>query len=106
MLMYNVSQVLLQGRVFTRGRTANTVEVHAPVLPSINVANADYDTVSSQTDSSDSMLSDYLNLYDPPPARIEVSSSLSSKRKNNLFVFYTFTFICLSQIQRLVWLQN
>ncbi|XP_060870580.1 E3 ubiquitin-protein ligase RNF13 isoform X1 [Metopolophium dirhodum] len=67
-----------RGRVFTRGRSANTVEVHAPVLPSINVANADYDTVSSQTDSSDSMLSDYLNLYDPPPARPAVSSSLSN----------------------------
>ncbi|KAL4113426.1 hypothetical protein QTP88_017047 [Uroleucon formosanum] len=67
-----------RGRVFTRGRPANTVEVHAPVLPSINVANADYDTVSSQTDSSDSMLSDYLNLYDPPPARLAVSSSLSN----------------------------
>jgi len=98
MLMYNVSQMLLQGRVFTRGRPANTVEVHAPVLPSINVANADYDTVSSQTDSSDSMLSDYLNLYDPPPARLAVSSSLSSKRKEkkticlyfmlNIYMFY------------------
>jgi len=89
--MYDILQVLLQGRVFARGRSANTVEVHAPVLPSINVANADYDTVSSQTDSSDSMLSDYLNLYDPPPAHPAVSSSLSSKirEKNNLFVFYT-----------------
>ncbi|XP_008178937.1 ring finger protein 13 isoform X2 [Acyrthosiphon pisum] len=67
-----------RGRVFTRGRSANTVEVHAPVLPSINVANADYDTVSSQTDSSDSMLSDYVNMYDPPPARLAVSSSLSN----------------------------
>ncbi|XP_022160265.1 E3 ubiquitin-protein ligase RNF13 isoform X1 [Myzus persicae] len=68
-----------RGRVFARGRSANTVEVHAPVLSSINVANADYDTVSSQTDSSDSMLSDYQNLYDPPPAaRQAVPSSLSN----------------------------
>jgi len=78
MLTYNVSQMFLQGRVFTRGRSANTVPVHPPVLSSINVANADYDTVSSQTDSSDSMLSDYQNLYDAP-AHQSVSASMSSK---------------------------
>lgn len=88
--------LFLQGRIFTRGRSANTVEVHAPVLSSINVANTDYDTVSSQTDSSDSMLSDYQNLYDPPPAaRQAVSSSLSSKRKKQLgcILFLTFIFL-------------
>lgn len=67
-----------RGRVFTRGRSANTVPVHAPVLSSINVANADYDTVSSPSeDSSDSMLSDYQNLYDPP-AHQSVSASMSN----------------------------
>lgn len=52
--------------MFTRGRSANTIPVQPPVLSSINVAGADYDTASSHTDSSDSMLSDYQNLYDPP----------------------------------------
>ncbi|XP_060854257.1 E3 ubiquitin-protein ligase RNF13 isoform X2 [Rhopalosiphum padi] len=70
-----------RGRVFTRGRSANTVPVHPPVLSSINVANADYDTVSSQTDSSDSMLSDYQNLYDAP-AHQSVSASMSNSVNN------------------------
>ncbi|CAH1721856.1 E3 ubiquitin-protein ligase RNF13 isoform X1 [Aphis gossypii] len=70
-----------RGRVFTRGRSANTVPVHPPVLSSINVANADYDTVSSQTDSSDSMLSDYQNLYDAP-AQQSVSASMSNSVNN------------------------
>jgi len=87
-----VSQVFLQGRIFARSRSANTVEVHAPVLSSINAANADYDTVSSQTDSSDSMLSDYQNLYDPPAAaRLAASSSLSSKKKK--------PFCCISNLK-------
>lgn len=57
--------VFLKGRVFTRSRAANTVPVLPPVSASINVFSADYDTASSQTDSSGSILSDYQNLYDP-----------------------------------------
>lgn len=59
--------------MFARGRSANTVAVHPPVLSSINIANADYDTASSQTDSSDSILSDYQNLYNPPDHQIPPS---------------------------------
>lgn len=56
-----------RGRLFARGRSSNTVPVHPPVLSSINIASADYDTSSLQTESSDSMLSEYQNMYDPPP---------------------------------------
>lgn len=57
--------------MFTRGRSTNTVPVHPPVLTSINVASADYDTASLQTYSSDSMASsDYQILYDPPAHEI------------------------------------
>jgi len=73
-----------RGRVFTRGRTAtNTVPVQPPVLSSINVANADYDSLSSQTDSSDSMLSDYQNLYDPPAHQSR--PALMTNSVDNLF---------------------
>lgn len=53
--------------MFARGRSSNAVPVHPPVLSSINIASADYDTTSLQTESSDSMLSEYQNMYDPPP---------------------------------------
>ncbi|XP_050539308.1 E3 ubiquitin-protein ligase RNF13-like [Daktulosphaira vitifoliae] len=55
-----------RGRVFTRGRNENNTVVHPPVLASINGINTDYDTASSHTDASDSMSSDYHNMYDPP----------------------------------------
>lgn len=56
--------------MFTRGRSANTVSVHPPVLTSINVASADYDTASLQTYLSDSVSSDYQIMFDPPADEI------------------------------------
>jgi len=70
--------------VFARGRSANTVAVHPPVLSSINIANTDYDTASSQTDSSDSILSDYQNLYDPPEHEIQPTSVAGKLNQKNM----------------------
>jgi hypothetical protein len=78
--------------VFTRGRSANTVPVHPPVLSSINVASADYDTASSQTDSSDSMSSDFQNVYDPP-----VHRSHSSKNKK-IYIYTNKKKICYESL--------
>lgn len=66
--------------MFAHGRSANTVPVHPPIMSSINVASADYDSASTQTDSSDSMLSDYQCMCDPQ-AHHSLSAPMTSKIK-------------------------